>query len=42
LDIGGSTSNLNGDIAEVIFYDSVLSEANIDAVEGYLAAKWGI
>ena len=39
---GGGFAPLAGDIAEVIFYDSVLSEANITSVESYLASKWGI
>jgi len=33
---------LNGDIAEIIIYDSALSDANRDAVEAYLMSKWGI
>jgi len=31
-----------GDIAEIIAYDSVLSDADCEAVEDYLGAKWGI
>jgi len=31
-----------GDIAEIIIYDSALSDANREAVENYLLAKWGI
>jgi hypothetical protein len=31
-----------GDIAEIIWYDSGLSDANRSAVETYLLAKWGI
>lgn len=34
--------NYNGNIAEVIVYDSALSDANREAVENYLLAKWGI
>lgn len=33
---------LLGDIAEIIIYDSALSDANREAVENYLIAKWGI
>lgn len=33
---------LIGDIAEVIIYDSALSDANRQAVEAYLSAKYGI
>lgn len=32
----------NGDIAEIIMYDSALSDTNRQAVENYLLAKWGI
>lgn len=32
----------NGDIAEIIIYDSALSDANRQAVEAYLSAKYGI
>jgi hypothetical protein len=40
---GGQASGfLNGDIAEIIVYDSALSDANREAVENYLLAKWGI
>jgi hypothetical protein len=31
-----------GDIAEVIVYDSALSNADRDSVEGYLRAAWGL
>jgi len=30
------------DIAEIVLYDSILSTADREAVEAYLAAKWGI
>lgn len=30
------------DIAEIVIYDSALSDANRDAVEAYLAAKYGL
>jgi hypothetical protein len=33
---------LDGDICEIIIYNSALSDANRSAVENYLAAKWGI
>ena len=33
---------LNGDICEIIIYDSALSDTNREAVENYLLAKWGI
>lgn len=32
----------NGEIAEVIFYNSLLSTPDITSVEDYLKAKWGI
>jgi Concanavalin A-like lectin/glucanases superfamily len=41
LGAGGEFSDpLNGDIGEVVLYDSVLSPADRQAVEDYLAAKW--
>jgi hypothetical protein len=33
---------LDGDICEIIVYDSALSSTNREAVETYLLAKWGI
>jgi hypothetical protein len=33
---------LNGDIAEIIIYNSALSDADRSAVESYLMTKWGI
>lgn len=33
---------LDGWIAEIIIYDSVLSSGNITTVEGYLDTKWGL
>ena len=39
---GTATWFLAGDIAEIIMYDSALSDANREAVENYLIAKWGI
>jgi hypothetical protein len=33
---------LNGDIAEIIIYDSALSDTDRDSVEAYLMSKWGI
>jgi hypothetical protein len=40
----GSSPQLdwNGSIAEVIYYDRVLTLAQIEAVEAYLLAKWGV
>ncbi len=38
-----ATSNsLAGRIHEVLMYDTVLSDANREIVEGYLAVKWGL
>jgi hypothetical protein len=31
-----------GDIAEIIIYNTALSDANRSAVESYLISKWGI
>jgi Putative phage tail protein len=39
---GGGTANWSGWIAEVILYSEVLSEADRQRVEGYLAWKWGL
>jgi hypothetical protein len=36
------SSNLNGDIGEMIAYNAVLSDASRAAVESYLMTKWGI
>ena len=33
---------LNGDIAEIIIYNSALSDADRSAVESYLMTKWAI
>jgi hypothetical protein len=33
---------LNGDVAEIIIYDTALSDANRELVESYLVSKWGI
>lgn len=38
----GNSSYANIDIAEIIMYDSALSDANRAAVESYLMSKWGI
>ena len=38
----GATSPFNGQIAEIIIYDSQLSDANRDKIEAYLGQKWGI
>lgn len=44
--IGGlslvATEHFNGDIAEVIIYDSALSTEDREAVEAYLATKYGL
>lgn len=41
--IGGTygTANLNGNIGEIVAYDSALSTTNMNLVGNYLAAKWG-
>jgi hypothetical protein len=33
---------LDGDIAEILIYNSALSDADRSAVEAYLMSKWGI
>jgi hypothetical protein len=33
---------VNGDICEIIIYDTALSDANRSAVDSYLMSKWGI
>jgi hypothetical protein len=38
----GDTNFLNGYIAEMVVYNSVLSNANRSAVESYLMSKWAI
>ena len=38
----GSSFNLDGDICEIIIYDSALSDTDREAVEDYLMTKWGI
>lgn len=38
----GSSLFLNGDIGEIVIYNSALSSVNREAVENYLLAKWGI
>jgi hypothetical protein len=40
--IGSSPSYGQQDIGEIIVYDTNLSDADIDLVEGYIAAKWNI
>ena len=39
---GGGSFGYDGDIAEVLYYDSTLSEANRELVEDYLGEKYGI
>lgn len=39
---GAFYSAYNGDIAEIIIYDSALSDTDREAVEDYLLGKWGI
>lgn len=39
---GAGSQYLNGNICEIIFYNSVLSSSDRMYVEGYLAWKWGI
>jgi hypothetical protein len=39
---GGTYGFWNGDIAEIIVYNSAISTADRARVEAYLAAKWGI
>jgi len=39
---GGAGSFLSGDVAEAMVYHSVLSTAERQFVEGYLACKWGL
>jgi nucleoside phosphorylase len=40
----GITSGVytDGDIGEIIVYDTALSDSDIDSVEAYLAEKWAI
>ena len=40
--VGSGTTPFDGGIGEVIFYEGILSDGNIDLVEAYLASKWGI
>lgn len=40
-DRGNTTRIWNGDIGEVLMYDTVLSAANRQAVESYLKTRWG-
>jgi hypothetical protein len=39
---GNGTSPFSGNLAEIIIYNSALSDANRSAVESYLMFKWGI
>ena len=42
----GARSNIanffDGDVAEIVIYQSLLSQDAIDRVQGYLAWKWGL
>lgn len=40
--VGGPNTFLNGDVAEVIVYNSALSDANRNIVESYLATKYNL
>lgn len=40
--LGGSASPFDGDVAEVLIYDSALSGGDMDSVHAYLAARFGI
>jgi hypothetical protein len=35
-------NHFGGDIAEIILYDRKISQSEIDGVEGYLSAKYGL
>ena len=37
-----SSQDFGGEIAEIIAYNSNLSDADRETVEAYLATKWGI
>jgi hypothetical protein len=41
-DIGASSGDISGSIAEIIIYNRVLSGSEITSVEGYLNTKWGV
>jgi hypothetical protein len=41
-DTNGSSEFFNGDIAEVLYWNSALSDTNRDLVTNYLKTKWGI
>ena len=40
--VGRDTQSLNGDVAEIIYVDGVVSTTDRQRVEGYLAWKWGL
>ena len=39
--VGRNSQSLNGDVAEIIYVDGVVSTTDRQRVEGYLAWKWG-
>ena len=39
--VGRDTQSLDGDVAEIIYVDGVVSTTDREKVEGYLAWKWG-
>lgn len=39
---GGDNNRWSGKMAEVIYYDSTLSDADLDKLNGYLAWRWGV
>ena len=40
--VGRVTQSLNGDVAEIIYVDGVVSTTERQKLEGYLAHKWGL
>ena len=39
---GGASLFFAGDLAELLVYDSALSTADLEAVQAFLAAKYGL